>query len=533
MVRFKTISIENYKSIGKAQVEFSPGLYKVTGENLDSSYTSNGAAKSSTMQAIMLCLYNKDYSGAPLESLNNRVTSKSYKLAVTLDWYNGTEVVEVQVVNIKHPGKMALYIDGVSKAQGARDVVTMVEKILGMGAQTFKLTHFITSATILELTQNLSQPQLFNDILHLAELQDLDKRLLVVQKDLSEEMGQLDKQVTVLSKVHKLQELRGLYNLSELTETLSASEALLDELEVRFSQSDLKSLETLRESEAGITRLQKDITDTKQSLRNGICSLCSTILLDKDNMELMNRQIVESQEALDQLQEVYQAAKAKYTDHQHRYQDARADLQQQITKIKSDMNMAHQIADIHGDTSNYKELQAQLEEIQGQLKIVSSARKLTKSGIIVRDIMDRFFDLVQLKVSEYSTLINLDHFSIRIVNEKLGMVIQVFQNGNSIPIESLSNGEKTRLSLLVLMAMLDAMKCISDSETNIIVLDEASSSFDASGVDELSRLFSHMKSLGQSIYLITHGSELDEVPYDYELKAIKHGGISSVSITHI
>jgi len=83
------------------------------------------------------------------------------------------------------------------------------------------------------------------------------------------------------------------------------------------------------------------------------------------------------------------------------------------------------------------------------------------------------------------------------------------------------------------MAMLDAMKCISDSETNIIVLDEASSSFDASGVDELSRLFSHMKSLGQSIYLITHGSELDEVPYDYELKAIKHGGISSVSITHI
>jgi hypothetical protein len=52
-------------------------------------------------------------------------------------------------------------------------------------------------------------------------------------------------------------------------------------------------------------------------------------------------------------------------------------------------------------------------------------------------------------------------------------------------------------------------------------------------VDELSRLFSHMKSLGQSIYLITHGSELDEVPYDYELKAIKHGGISSVSITHI
>jgi DNA repair exonuclease SbcCD ATPase subunit len=195
--------------------------------------------------------------------------------------------------------------------------------------------------------------------------------------------------------------------------------------------------------------------------------------------------------------------------------------------------MAHQIDDIDGDTTSYTELSTRLNDVQQQIKIVSSARKLTKSGIIVRDIMDRFFDLVQLKVSEYSTLINLDHFNIKIVNERLGMVIQVFQGAINIPIELLSNGEKTRLSLLVLMAMLDAMKCISDSETNIIVLDEASSSFDASGVDELSRLFSHMKSLGQSIYLITHGSELDEVPYDYELKAIKHGGISSVSITHI
>jgi energy-coupling factor transporter ATP-binding protein EcfA2 len=113
------------------------------------------------------------------------------------------------------------------------------------------------------------------------------------------------------------------------------------------------------------------------------------------------------------------------------------------------------------------------------------------------------------------------------------MMIQIHHNNVDIPIESLSNGEKTRLSLLILISMLDAMKSVTDAETNYLVIDEAVSSLDASGAAEMEKLFSYLKSLGQSVFIITHGKELDQVHYTNSLTVTKENGVSGILVEEL
>jgi energy-coupling factor transporter ATP-binding protein EcfA2 len=81
--------------------------------------------------------------------------------------------------------------------------------------------------------------------------------------------------------------------------------------------------------------------------------------------------------------------------------------------------------------------------------------------------------------------------------------------------------------------MLDAMKVVSEAETNVVIFDESSASLDASGAEEMMNLFSYLKHLGQSVFLITHGSELDMIPYDYQLTISKNQGQSEIIVQEL
>ena len=172
--------------------------------------------------------------------------------------------------------------------------------------------------------------------------------------------------------------------------------------------------------------------------------------------------------------------------------------------------------------------------MQELVAYLSEGRKEGKAGNIIKDVLDTFVLIVEARMIQYAALSNLSAFQVKLKPNSFGMRISINQivKGKEIevPIETLSNGEKTRLSLLILVSMLDAMKVVSNCETNYLVLDEASSSFDKSGVQELSLLFNHLKTLGQSCFIITHGSEMDSVPFDSELVMTKLDGKSSGTI---
>ena len=80
MIQFVSIKVANYKSIEYAELHYHRGVWLVQGDNKDTTFKSNGAGKSTILEAIQQCLYNKNIKGIPIEDTYNRVTKKGYKI---------------------------------------------------------------------------------------------------------------------------------------------------------------------------------------------------------------------------------------------------------------------------------------------------------------------------------------------------------------------------------------------------------------------------------------------------------------------
>lgn len=532
MTRFKKVIVQNYKSIEYASIDFLSGIYKVVGDNQDTTYTSNGAGKSSVLQAIVLGLYNKDFTGAPLESLSNRFTGKQYLITVEMSTMVDGVMRDVTVTNPGGAARMRAYVDGDLVATGSITVVPLVEKWLGMGYSTFKITHFITSATITNLTQNLSQPTLFNDILHIVELQELDKKLQQAGKTIAQELDDVKTKVQQAEQQSKLMEFKAKYDLKVIEGDIEAFEEEVSNTDTKYQELHKEISSAKYRAGVEVSQLQQVIDQTRTSLREGICSMCGSLLLDKSTLQDLNTNLEEYVEKLKIAKEILDDVSGKQKVLNKKYNEQRQDLLNKLATLGQDLNIAKEIEQMEFCEPS-ESLEPTLQDLEEQMLFITTARKEIKNGKVIKNVLDQFFGIVSVKLQEYSELIRLDHFSITIANDKLGMAIILNQNGYDVPIESLSNGEKTRLSLLVLISMLDAMKIVSDSETNLVILDEAASSFDKSGIEELSKLFAYLRNLGQAIFIITHGSEMDEVEYNYQLLVTKNNGSASAVISEI
>ena len=532
MTRFKRIIVENYKSINYAEINLLQGIYKVLGDNQDTTYTSNGAGKSSILQAIVLGLYNKDFSGANLDTLSNRFTGRPYLITIDFEAMYEGKLVDVTVSNPAGASRMRVVINGENAATGSILAIPLVEKLVGMGYATFRITHFITASTITHLTQNLSQPTLFNDILHIVELQELDKKLQVLSKGITEQLNTAQTQLKSLEQQSKLMEFKSKYNEDQLTEELDHLEYSLEALESKYSVVASELVATVKNLEKDVNNSKQLIEQTTMTLREGVCSMCGSILADKATLVTLNESLVGYKEKYGSDSDTLASVAGKLQVLNKKYHSSKSEIAAAMSSISQDLNIAKEVATIIPTDLNWS-IKDTIKDYDDQLLFIGVARKEIKKGKVIQNVLDQFFSIIAAKIAEYLTLIRLDHFDITITNDRLGMAIILTQNGVEVPIDSLSNGEKTRLSLLILISMLDAMKTVSDSETNLVVLDEAAASFDKSGVEELGNLFAHMKHMGQSIFIITHGSEMDDVDYDYQLTISKINGSATAITTEL
>lgn len=538
MIKFNTISIESFKAIDKVTIDLLPGIIKVTGNNCDDPYDSNGSGKTTAVQAISFALFNKDFNGAPLGSLGNRTLGT--QPVVSVSFTNTTTGKHYLVLNDKQNKVHSLteiLPDGLGKAiVGVSEVQKEINRVLGMTYTTFKLTHFITSSTINSIADNLSQPTIFNDLLQVVEYQRVEKDIADISKQLQTELAILNSELEEVVRNKDLLTLNAKFDSVVLAAELDSTLAELEVLNNNFNTINITATSKIKETEAIVTSSKKDILTITKALKEGQCSTCGSVLAEKETLALLESSLLkekdnleEASSRLNKLSDSFKLVKVKYNS-------SREELQAKVNELTSNIKVAEEIdrlskTSVGVSVKSEEELEASITRLKTLIAFYTSARKEIKSGNIIAGLMDSFFSVVEARLLEYSTILNLGAFDVKLSADNLGMKITLTQQVKGkpleVPIETLSNGEKTRLSLLVLISMLDAMKIVSDCETNYLVFDEASSSFDKSGVEELSMLFSHLKNLGQSCFLITHGTEMDKVSFDYELTMTKSLGKST------
>lgn len=114
-------------------------------------------------------------------------------------------------------------------------------------------------------------------------------------------------------------------------------------------------------------------------------------------------------------------------------------------------------------------------------------------------------------------------------------IVEMKIDGNSINIlyddrqyENLSGGERHKVDIIIQLAIRDMLCEFTSFSCNIIALDEVFDNLDTQSCQSIINLFSNSLVDIESIFIITHHSDI-EIPYDTQLKVIKdESGVSSV-----
>jgi DNA repair exonuclease SbcCD ATPase subunit len=106
-------------------------------------------------------------------------------------------------------------------------------------------------------------------------------------------------------------------------------------------------------------------------------------------------------------------------------------------------------------------------------------------------------------------------------SDKLDVVIT--DNGTDIDIQALSNGELARVNVSTLLAIRKLMQAISDTRTNLLILDETVESLDSEGKERLIEILIEEEYL--NTILVSHGFSH---PLLEKIHIIKNNNISRI-----
>lgn len=173
------------------------------------------------------------------------------------------------------------------------------------------------------------------------------------------------------------------------------------------------------------------------------------------------------------------------------------------------------------------------EEVKQKLKELDEEKNMLNKEIAYIKVLQEVFSpkgLFAYKLPERLELLNEQVNSIllnltsqfQIVFKVIKEKIEVFllKNGKEYPVENCSEGEYTRISLALLLALRHILSISQGLKLNILFLDEIFGSLDLLG---RAKLFDIMKDFNLNVLLVSHSSFYFELP---TLEVIKEKGKS-------
>jgi len=174
--------------------------------------------------------------------------------------------------------------------------------------------------------------------------------------------------------------------------------------------------------------------------------------------------------------------------------------------------------------AEFKELS---EELAVRISELSNLQILVKSfsttGLVAYKIECLVKDLEEI-TNEYLTTLSSGRFQLGFKitsSDKLNVIIT--DNGKDIDIVALSTGERARVNVATLLAIRKLMQSLSNSRTNLLILDETVENLDAEGKEKLIEVLLEEQNL--NTFLISHGFSH---PLLEKISIVKHNNISRI-----
>jgi DNA repair exonuclease SbcCD ATPase subunit len=546
MITFRKLKWKNFLSTGNSFTEIQ----------LDNSSSTlivgtNGAGKSSMLDALTFALFGKPFRGINkptlVNSINNKdcvvevvfnISQKHYKIIRGIKpnifeiWCDGEmlnqeaaskdyqQILESQILKFNYKAFTQIVILGSSSfvpfmQLSAADRRTIIEDLLDINV--FSSMNLIVKerATTIkekaielksEIESTLSKIEMQKKFIEDAQKNN-NEQIEAKQKDHDEHVLQVEKLTKDVGLVQR--------HIDALIKTIT------DEDTLKQKQKKLNQLEA--KIEQNISKAEKDI---EFYTKNSTCPTCDQKINNKDKkVDQCNHKITELTDGINKLQEEYNKVsqrliqisevQKKINTHNNEVTRINASVAQINKYIKK---LSKEIEDLKGkkvlseDMMNVsKELVDKLQELNEERKkltddksYIDVAATLLKDSGIKAKIVKQYLPVINKLINKY--LAAMDFFVNFEINEEFKETIKS-RHRDDFSYQNFSEGEKLRIDLALLFTWRAVAKMKSSMNTNLLILDEVfDSSLDNSGTEEFMKLIDTLTDT--NVFVISHKGDI-------------------------
>ena len=548
MILFKQIRWRNFLSTGNTftEVDFTEAQTNLI-------VGTNGAGKSTVLDALTFVLFNKPFRKINKPQLINSVNEKD--CTVEIEFSTGS--VDWKVIRGIKPNVFEIYKNGelLDRAAAASDQQKWLEdNVLKLNYKSFTQIVILGSASFVPFMQlpAASRREIIEDLLDIRIFSYMSNilrekirstnesiRELTIRKDLVEE--KIDMQKNFISDLEQTGKKSIKEKQSKIKEFDESVDALLkdidgygEELKVVEEKMEVSSGSNKKLKKLGTLRgklQQKVATITKEHKffnENTVCPTCDQHIEESFRLNRINdaqSKAKELQQGFQELEDAIRLEEEKENQFKVLSKEA-TNLTHEISKANTRISglrnrsrdLEQEIQTITSNLANRNTERDALEKLVEELEGLQSkqseqkennvyhdfAHSLMKDGGVKSKIIKRYLPLMNQQINKYLQLMDF-YINFSLDEEFKETVKSPIHEDFSY--ESFSEGEKMRIDLSLLFTWREIAKMKNSASTNLLILDEIfDSSLDGFGTDYFTKIIKYVVS-DANVFVISHKTD--------------------------
>ena len=570
MIKFENIRWKNLLSTGNqwTQIDFAKFSSTLI-------IGTNGAGKSTILDALTFVLFNKPFRKITKGQLVNSTNEKDCKVEVEF----GIGTREYKVVRGIKPSVFEIWVDGkmLNQDSAANDQQKNLENnILKLNYKSFTQIVVLGSSAFVPFMQlnNTHRREVIEDLLDIrifsamnSVIKDKIRKIRDDVKVLTLKKESLNDKVAMQKEFIEEIENRGKENITEKKEKLTILLDESDELNLinKSLEDEIRTLTISQEKVVGtgdrllklnnlkgkitqkvstITKEHKfftsntvcptctqdieesfrlnriaDVQNKSEDLREGLKELEETIKLEEDR----ERQFTQLSKEITKLTHGISKNNTKISGFQRQIGDIESEIQR-LTSQLADRNTEHEkLSDLREQYNTTFEKLVTIKEDVGYKDFVYN---LLKDGGVKTKIIKKYLPLINQQVNRYLQM--MDFYINFKLNEEFNETIESPIH-EDFSYASFSEGEKMRIDLALLFTWREVAAYKNSTNTNLLIMDEVfDSSLDGYGTDEFLKIIRYVIK-DANIFIISHKESLHD-KFESVIQFEKVKGFSRVTL---
>ena len=569
MILFKKVKFKNFLSTGDKWTEIvlnSDGTTIVVG--------TNGAGKSTILDALCFVLFNKPYRKITKSQLINTTNEKGTLVEIDFSIgkteYNVTRGIKPNIFDIK--------IDGQMRNKEADDRINqkiLEEQILKLNYKSFTQIVILGSSNFIPFMQltATNRREVIEDLLDIKIFSAMNLILKEKLRSNRETVRTLElKKETLKDKVSMQESFIDKMN-TRSEDDIKEKESKLDTIALDVNQllknneslsSSLDSVQTQLQTVSDASERLVELGSLKQKISNKVSritkdhkfftdnTVCPTCSQDIEESFRLNR-IDDAQSRAKELRDGYQKLEESIKEENTRERHF-IKLSKEITELTNGISqnsvrvngLLQQTDDLRQEiqilTDNLKNKNTEHEKLENYKRDLEScfgnlakqndeityndhAYELLRDGGVKGKIIKKYLPLINQQVNRYLQMMDF-YINFRLdeeFNETIENPIH-----DKFTYSSFSEGEKMRIDLALLFTWREVARFKNSTNTNLLILDEVfDSSLDGLGTDEFIKIIKYVVK-DANVFVISHKIDMLD-RFQSIIEFTKKGGFSYAS----